>query len=313
MFQKKGIPNYPAPMKNETFSFAFLLSLKQFLLLALVCVTVPFLNATNVPPMIYIVTPSSGSVFFAPATLNIAATSDDDGVVTNVSFLVNGAVATNSSNTPFLTLSNPIAGSYVFRAVATDDGGLATTSAPVSIQVISNGVAQASPLILNTGNGLFEQFVTVTNRTSETWANGVRLSVQNLSPLQRLWNATGTNAGVPFLDRADPLAPNSAISILVQYYNPLPQILPNPTHRAVPLPFARPTIIPPTIQVRPVDNGSHQLSFTSQTGRFYFIQSTENFVTWTTDPTALLATGGIMIAPKDNSGDKHFYRVVMVP
>src|SRR5215203_7137966 len=81
-FQKKEIIKQSKPMKIQTFFAACVLSWKKFLLVALVCLTIPFLNATNAPPMINIVTPASGAVFFAPETLNVAVTAADDGMVT---------------------------------------------------------------------------------------------------------------------------------------------------------------------------------------------------------------------------------------
>ncbi|HTD88678.1 MAG TPA: Ig-like domain-containing protein, partial [Candidatus Binatia bacterium] len=108
MIQKEALPDYPKAMKFALFSVACLLRRKPLGLVVLVCLTTPFLSATAAPPSVNIVTPASGTVVFAAETLNIAATSSDDGAVTNVAFLMNGVVATNSLNEPFLTLSNPV-------------------------------------------------------------------------------------------------------------------------------------------------------------------------------------------------------------
>jgi hypothetical protein len=299
-------------MKIEAFFVARVFRLKKFLLFALVCIALPLLHATNAPPMINIVTPASGSVLFAPEILTIAATASDDATVTNLSFVVNGAVITNALNEPFLTLSNPIAGSYVFRAVAVDDGGLATTSAPVNIEVITNDVAQVGSIVLNRSTGLLEQYVTVTNRTSEVWPNGVRLSVDNLGSTNKVWNATGTNAGVPYLEKIAAVPPGGSVQFLVQIYVPFPRVVPMPTFVGVPLPFSRVLEVPQITSITPAGNLVN-VQFTTQSGKFYFIQSTENFITWTTEPTAMPGTGGTILAPESASADNRYYRVVMVP
>ena len=122
---------------------------------------------TNRPPVVRITNPASGAVFRAPANIPLYAYAwDPDGVVASVEFfagtvslgfgapvsavpvsppiVVSGSVTSNAAsiirmatNTYVLLWSNVPPNSYVLTAKATDNAGIASTSAPVSITVLS--------------------------------------------------------------------------------------------------------------------------------------------------------------------------------
>ena len=109
-------------------------------------------GVTNLPPKVSIIQPTEGAVFYTPTNILILAkASDPDGSVTNVEFFA-GAIDLGSG-TPvvldppgvngvtglvylFNWLNPPAVGSFPLSAVATDNGGLSTTSAPVNISVL---------------------------------------------------------------------------------------------------------------------------------------------------------------------------------
>lgn len=69
---------------------------------------------------------------------NRVATSDLDGTVTNLAFLVNGAVletVANPAANRIILVNDALAGTFTFEAVATDNCGLSVTSAPVVVVV----------------------------------------------------------------------------------------------------------------------------------------------------------------------------------
>ena len=274
-----------------------------------------FKITVNGPPTINIVSPTNNTAFLNPATFSIITdASDPDGVVTNVQFIANNVVMGNVVQAPFyFVASNLVAGNYALRAIATDNDGLSATSAVVNISVITNVIVATGPIVLNHQNGLFEQFVTVSNRTTETWLNGVRLFVKNLDTTNRVYNPSGTNNGIPYLDKGTSVAPGSSLTIIVQYYVPNDRTLPNPVLVAVPLPFSHPTVVPQITRFSPTAGGTFDLNFTTQSGRFYFIQYTEDFARWTTEPAPLPGTGAIRIAPEINAGGKRFFRVLLIP
>jgi pectate lyase len=90
-------------------------------------------------PVVSITAPSNNASFNAPATVTINTdASDADGTVAKVEFY-NGANLLYADNTtPFsYTWNNVTAGTYTLTARATDNGGLTSTSAPVTIKVTS--------------------------------------------------------------------------------------------------------------------------------------------------------------------------------
>lgn len=112
----------------------------------------------NLPPTVGIVLPTNGAVFTAPANIQILAkASDPGGFVRTVEFFAGtkslGIVTNNpivleplaptagNGSTVYpinlfsLLWSNVLAGSYTLTAVATDNGGVMATSAPVNITV----------------------------------------------------------------------------------------------------------------------------------------------------------------------------------
>ncbi|HEY0548048.1 MAG TPA: Ig-like domain-containing protein, partial [Verrucomicrobiae bacterium] len=245
-----------------------------------------FTITINSPPAVGIVSPLDGTVLINPATFSVLAdATDPDGTVTNVLFMVNGAAFTNVAQPPFyFVMTNAAPGNYQFRAVAADDCGLLATSAVVNVSVVTNTVVATGALVLNHQNGLFEQFVVISNATSETWLTGVRLRVLNLDSTNRVYNFTGIEAnGTPCLDATSPVPPGSLLTMVVQYYVPNPRSVPNPTLVATPLPFAK-SVAPKIMQVNPAPDGTLRVHFTSQQGRFYFLQSSDDLVRWTTDP-----------------------------
>lgn len=271
-----------------------------------------FKITVNSPPMVRIVSPADGTVLMYPATFSVVAdASDPDGAVTNVLFLVNGASFTNVAQSPFyFVMTNAAPGSYQFRAIASDDGGLTATSAVVNVEVISNAVVATGPLVLNHQNGLFEQFVTISNRTSETWLNGVRLFVLKLDGTNRVFNATGTNfSGAPYIDNLAPVAPGSSVNIVVQYYVPNPRTVPNPELIAVPNPFSDGAIL--RIE-KPLSLTQDEFSveFLSHSGRIYYIQRTEDFVHWKTVGSPMVGTGQRMQWKDNELQGNRFYRIL---
>jgi Bacterial Ig domain/PA14 domain len=100
----------------------------------------PFNPAVIQPPQISLTAPSaSGGQLTAPATLTVSANaSDADGTIAKVEFLQNGAVVATVTTPPFsTTLTGLTAGYYTVAARATDNDGLATTSAARWLTVIN--------------------------------------------------------------------------------------------------------------------------------------------------------------------------------
>jgi hypothetical protein len=91
----------------------------------------------NRAPTVSLTSPASGSSFTAGANIPLAATAaDPDGTVAKVDFFAGSTLVGTDTSSPYAaTWSNVAAGNYVLRAVATDNLGASTQSAPVDVTV----------------------------------------------------------------------------------------------------------------------------------------------------------------------------------
>ena len=107
----------------------------------------------NVPPMVDIVTPADGASFVAPAALTVTASAtDSDGSITSVEFFSNGVSIGTSLASPYaVNWSGVAAGSYSLTAVATDNTGASTTSAPITIVVTEPQVQRMNVALASNG------------------------------------------------------------------------------------------------------------------------------------------------------------------
>ncbi|MFZ5698472.1 MAG: Ig-like domain-containing protein, partial [Pseudomonadota bacterium] len=91
----------------------------------------------NQPPTVALTAPADGTILVAPASFALTATATDaDGAVAKVGFFQNSALLGEDYSAPFeLVVSALSVGSYSFLARATDNTGLATDSAPITVTV----------------------------------------------------------------------------------------------------------------------------------------------------------------------------------
>ncbi|MBW3130416.1 GEVED domain-containing protein [Hymenobacter profundi] len=102
----------------------------------------------NEAPVVRLTSPVPGASFSAPATISLTADATDaDGRVAKVEFFAGTTKLGEVLTAPYTyTWSGVGAGTYALTAVATDDKGLAATSAVVSVTVNDNAVAQGCGL-----------------------------------------------------------------------------------------------------------------------------------------------------------------------
>ena len=123
-------------------------------------------KTNNLPPRVDLVSPTNGSVFYTPVDITLVAfASDPDGTVTGVEFfagtnslglVTNGIVVDPVLGRPLpppgtraflLSWTSVPVGSYALTAVATDDSGASTTSAPVGITVQPGPPTNLPPVV----------------------------------------------------------------------------------------------------------------------------------------------------------------------
>ncbi len=95
-------------------------------------------SGANLRPLVTITSPGDGESLFVetvPAVLSITASASDlDGAITNVEFFAGSMKVGETTTSPYTVLwSNVVSGSYQLTALATDNQGAATLSAPVAI------------------------------------------------------------------------------------------------------------------------------------------------------------------------------------
>jgi hypothetical protein len=105
----------------------------------------------------------------------------------------------------------------------------------------------------------------------------------------------------------------ASTTILVQYYVPNPRSIPNPVLIATPLPFSNPAATPQLTRISPVANDLLRIEFTAQSGRFYFIQYSEDFARWVTDSAPVKAASSTAHTLQINRGGTRFYRLMLAP
>jgi hypothetical protein len=268
------------------------------------------------PPAISIISPTNGSSFLAPATFTIVTDASDANGVAQVTFLAGTNVLGTVASSPFfLTVSNFAVGDYALRAVATDLCGLLATSAVVNIHVFSNPpIIALGPVVLNRQNGLFEQSVRVLNPTPSPWPNGLRIYISDLGTTNQVWNADGTNNGLPYLEDTSFVPAGGSVDFLIQYYVPNPRVVPMVTLTAVPNPAPPAAPAPLALdKALPLTNGKFCVEFASQDQRIYFIQCSYDLQHWTTVSSPIVGNGQ-RIKWFDNAAQgKCFYRAVCVP
>ncbi|NUS65021.1 MAG: cellulose 1,4-beta-cellobiosidase, partial [Saccharothrix sp.] len=100
----------------------------------------------NKAPTVALTAPASGSTYTLPAQIPLAATATDDGAVAKVDFYADDQLIATDTSSPYTgTWTSPTAGDHVITARATDDKGLASTSAPASVKVLAGPAVLAAP------------------------------------------------------------------------------------------------------------------------------------------------------------------------
>ncbi|MGD0538903.1 MAG: LamG-like jellyroll fold domain-containing protein, partial [Verrucomicrobiota bacterium] len=153
-----------------------------------------FSPITNHPPFVQISSPTSGAVFVTGTNITITATaSDSDGTVTAVEFFQGGSNSLGVvTKAPYsLVWNNVPVGLCALTAVAVDDGGLRSTSAPVNISVIyvnhSPSFTKGADLTVNENAG---------PQTNVAWGTGISAGPPNESNQTLAFTLTADTPGL---------------------------------------------------------------------------------------------------------------------
>jgi hypothetical protein len=97
--------------------------------------------SNNVRPSVTLTSPTNNALFAAPATISLNATATDvgGGTITKVEFFEGANKIGEDTTSPHsFAWTNVAAGNYQLTALATDNGGLISTSAVVNVNVVNN-------------------------------------------------------------------------------------------------------------------------------------------------------------------------------
>jgi glucose/arabinose dehydrogenase/plastocyanin len=135
----------------------------------------------NTAPTVNITAPTNGASFTAPAIVPITASAGDtDGNVTNVSFFDGTTFLGGTNNTPYTVTANLAIGSHALTAIATDSGGLSTTSSVVNVSVSTANNPPSVTITNPVDNATLSSSTALTIRASASDSDGSVTNVQFL-------------------------------------------------------------------------------------------------------------------------------------
>ncbi len=106
------------------------------------------LEEIGATPFVALTEPLDGSTVVGPTNITMAAEASALGGVANVLFLANGAVVGSATVPPYTTdWTNPDFATYLLEAVAIDTQGIASTSAPVTLHLVTPPTNTIAPYI----------------------------------------------------------------------------------------------------------------------------------------------------------------------
>jgi hypothetical protein len=278
--------------------------------------------------LIQITNPPAGAIFDVPALIRLTADARDvDGRVMSVQFFEGANLLGEAAAEPFsITLANLVSGTHTITALARDNLGATGTASNISFTITGGQPLEiVSPLDLNRQTGLFEQIVRVRNIQAAPFA-AVRISIRGLPNDVRVFNASGFEGGVPFVQYHQPLAPGASVDFKIEYFIPDRRVIGQPDLVA--------EVVAPSQAAEPIGmifsvnrslrlgDGTFLVEFSSLANRSYSIQYSPDLVNWKTAVPAIAGNGSWVQwidsgPPKTETfptgGQDRFYRIVLLP
>ncbi len=161
---------------------------------------------------------------------------DPSGSVANVQFFVDNVSVGTDNSAPFTYTYTAVAGPHTFKAIATDDRGLTTTSANSSITVANNipaTVSLTSPVSSNTFTAPAVVTIaataadvdgTLASLSVEFFVNNVSVGVDNVSPFTVNWTSVigAASFTAKVTDSKGAITTSAAVNLSIADPNALP-------------------------------------------------------------------------------------------
>jgi hypothetical protein len=139
-------------------------------------------GTSNAPPTVALTSPTNNAQFISGTAVNMTANAADaNGTVTKVEFFAGTTKLGEDISSPYtFTWNNAANGTHVLTARATDNGGLITTSAPVSIAVNPNNAPVVSITApLNNATFMGGNAITITATATDVNGSVIRVEFYN--------------------------------------------------------------------------------------------------------------------------------------
>jgi aryl-phospho-beta-D-glucosidase BglC (GH1 family) len=195
---------------------------------------------TNILPIVSITSPTDSSSYTTPTAITITAdASDVDGTIAKVDFYNGASLLGTSITAPYSFIwNNPIAGSYLVTAKATDNNGGVATSYPVSISVIT--IPDVLPTVVLTAPTITDQYIapaSITITANAGDVDGTIASVQfyqglkligtsTTEPYSIVWNNVAAGNYVVTAQAIDNVGGITISSPVIVNVSPAPNVLP---------------------------------------------------------------------------------------
>jgi uncharacterized repeat protein (TIGR01451 family) len=302
-------------------------------------------NPVNVgAPLTYSLTVTNNSLTTAtsvvvsntlPANVSFISALPSQGSATNKSGMVTyfvGSLPNGDAATLAIVVIPNAAGLLTNQAVAFSlqsdsqpaNNRVTNVTTAVSVPATNLSLTVISPITLNLQTGLFEERVRVVNGGPLT-PSWVRVLVAGLASNARLYNASGTTNGLPYVQSNAPLGVGNHVDFLLEYYVPT-RVMPKNltlTVQAGP-PVVRGTVSSPVASLDRVmlSGGRAKFEFNTVPGQIYAVQYSRDLVTWRTALPAMSAAtnrvewldaGPPMTDGNPNQQSARYYRVVLLP
>jgi regulation of enolase protein 1 (concanavalin A-like superfamily) len=131
--------------------------------------------APNQPPAVSITSPVSGSTFSAPASVALTASAtDSDGTIARVDFYNGSTLLGSDTASPYsFSWASVPAGTYSVKAIAYDTAGASTTSATISITVLTGTTMPPTKVVFQAST---DHAILVLSYGLDVFANGANPS-----------------------------------------------------------------------------------------------------------------------------------------
>jgi hypothetical protein len=273
--------------------------------------TIPSLvyPAPTVAPVVSITAPSAGSTYTAPAVVGITATASEvGGTVTSVQFYVDGVSVGTANAAPYTANYTSAVGTHSLTAVATDNTGNQTTSAPVSITVTAaqpptvtisaplNATVYTAPdVVAITANASASGTATV--KTVQIFVDGTSVAIDSVAPYTANYTSVvGTHSiTAKATDSKGGQATSAAVSITVVANIPPFVNITAPANGAV---YTAPAIVSITAAARDTDGTVSKVEFFVNGVSIGIKNAAPYQINW----TSVIGTANITAKATDNRG-----------